>query len=352
MADKLLPTLCNFFPLVFRTDRDVSRPHLLRQLWGLTVRCERAMRAIAPHWQAQKASWGEEACLFEYLTSPALWLCQLATTMSKDSQSFPKAIFQLLASSVATVLKAARFTCVNADFALPCKFAVIPALRQSITGALPATISLLLPRMAAANSLQGASPTLLCAVRAVDSALLLSQWKGLKICPVMVLGSCHMAALVSRVVAELLEFSGPATTSRYAAHDAVGKMSCYASCLSAHIFNSAARSCVGDPSALALMRDILAPLLLRLLHSPLLDTLVALQHVMFRALPSIQQPWEASAAASVCQMQLPPESMEADAMDSKVAMQVGHTYYSEVMHVGHTYYSGAVTTVHILLAIH
>ena len=98
--------------------RDAVDPRLLRNLWCLTARCERAMREIAPLWRAQKASWGETAFLFERLASPATWLCQLATSMGKDSKPVPEPVLQLLASSVATVLKAARVTGVSADFLL------------------------------------------------------------------------------------------------------------------------------------------------------------------------------------------------------------------------------------------
>ena len=325
-------------PSVPKGGKYILSPRLLRQLRGLTVRCERAMRAIAPGWQAQKASWGEAACLFERLASPSLWLCQSAAIMSEgeDGKSLLEPVIQLLASSVATVLKTARVTGINADHQLPCHFVVIPALLQSITDILPAAISLLLPRMAGASSVQGASPTLLCTTMNVDSAQVLSQWRGLDMCPVIVLGSCHMAALVSRVVAKLLHCSGPATT-RHDSHYAVGRMSCYAACLSALIFDRANQGCEGAPSTPARICGLLAAPLLQLLHSPLLDTLVVLQHVMVTSLP-MQKSWESFAADSICQIRLPSASM-ADAMGSKVAMamQVGHTCYSGVMQVCHTF---------------
>ena len=75
----------------------------------------------------------------------------------------------------------------------------------------------------------------------------------------------------------------------------------------------------------AQLRDFLARPLLHLLHSPLLDTLVALQHVMTEKLP-LQRIWESTAEASMYQT---PASMEADAKDSEVSMQVGYirSYY-------------------------
>ena len=82
----------------------------------------------------------------------------------------------------------------------------------------------------------------------------------------------------------------------------------------------------------AQLRDFLARPLLHLLHSPLLDTLVALQHVMTEKLP-LQRIWESTAEASVYQT---PTSMEADAEDSEVSLQVGYTrsYYVGVTTLG------------------
>ena len=105
-------------------------------------------------------------------------------------------------------------------------------------------------------------------------------------------------------------------------------MSYYATHLSTLIHFLASQGCEGAPTGTAPLRDLLARPLLTLLHSPLLDTLVALQHVMTRALPSLQRAWEANEGASICQMHQTPAPAEPDAMESKVAMQVGHPYYS------------------------
>ena len=88
-----------------------------------------------------------------------------------------------------------------------------------------------------------------------------------------------------------------------------------------------------DPSAsgFAQLRDLLSRPLLQLLYSPLMDTLAALQHVMVDQLHDIQQCWECSvAASSMCPLDLCGSAPmdDADAMTSKVVMQVGHTYYS------------------------
>ena len=312
---------------------NISSPRLLRQLWGLGERCERAMRATAPHWQAQKDSWGEAACLFERLALPAHWICDAANIERQGALSLPEPVIQLLASSIATVLKAARVAGVDADFLLPRRFVSIPSLWRSITGVLPAAISLLIPRMAGASNHSGASSTLISAARAAASVFVLSQYRVPEYSPLMVLGSCHMGTLVNRATAELLRCSGTTTTTtttRREAHFSVGSLSQYAAYLSSHIAFRVSDHCGSAPCAGSppLSRDLLARPLLHLLHSPLLDTLVMLQHVMVGTF-SLQQRWESDKDASnICRMHQTLASMDPDAMDSQVAMQVGHTYYS------------------------
>ena len=57
---------------------------------------------------------------------------------------------------------------------------------------------------------------------------------------------------------------------------------------------------------------------------------MALQHVMVDQLLDIQQRWECYAVTSMCPLDLCSSAPmdDADAMTSKVAMQVDHTYYS------------------------
>ena len=244
-------------------------PRLYRQMWGLVARCERAMRTIARHRRAQEASWADAASQFACLAFPASWLCALATAKTEDARSLPDAAIQLLASSVATALKAARVAGINANFQLPCSFFNIPALQQPISVMLPAAISLLLPRIAGGSTVKGASPTLLCTVKAVNSVMDMAQrCRDPELCPLMVLGSPHMMTLIDRAAAELLHCSGPAPKRRDA-HLAVTTMSFYAVLLSTRIASGASQ---GYKEA----------------------------------------------------------SMEPDAMDSKVAMLVGHTYYFAV----------------------
>ena len=268
------------------------------------------MRAIAPHWEAQKASWGEAACLFESLTFPAIWLCQLAAIEGEGVQPLPEPVIQLLASSVATILKAARVTVLKPDFTLPYKF-------LSMIDKLPAAISLLLPRIAeGSNSPQGASSKLSYANRAMEAILVMSECSKPELCLLMVLGSCHATTLVTRTSAELLHCSEPGTTRR-AAHLAVGDLSCYAAALSSEITYRASQGYERTPSGSAQLRDLLARPLLRLLHSPLLDTLVALQHVMVEeSFPGLQRGWESSARKYIYPLNPrdPSSSTELDAM--------------------------------------
>ena len=389
-------------------DLPATDPRLLRQLWGLAVRCERTLRVIAPHWQALSAGWGKAAeRLFRRITVTVNWLCQLAGGESGDAHSsLPEPVIPLLASSVATILKVESVAGFHADFMLPSTFVNIPALRRPTSGMMHATVSLILLRMARAVSAprivgssipQGAASSLLfCAGRAVDTVLRMSQWGDYETAPLVpLLRSLHMTSLVNRASAELLHCSGLAT-KRGDAHFVVGTLSCYAAYLSTHIAFGASQGCDGGAyySGSAELRDLLVRPLLHLLHSPLLDTLVALQHVMVEeGLPGLQRGWESSSAgrdqlgswqmfhgrsiadpfqthfrsmvvpvqirgrsiadplqiysislsiymagnpphagASICQMHLTPAS-RADAMDSKVVMQVGHTYYSGVMFI-------------------
>ena len=285
------------------------------------------MRAIAPHWQAQKASWGEAVCLFEDLASPAMWLCRLVAAMERENvhQSLPEPVIQLLTSSVATFLKAAKAAGISVDYVLPCDFTNVPAVWRPAARVLPAATSFLLPRMAAASKQQGTPSMLLSAARALDATLGLSQHRDPELCPLMVLGSCHTATLVSKMLAELLHCSGPATT-RFDSHYAVGMLSSYAAYLSTEIAFRADQGYKGAPFGSAQLRDLLARPLLQLLHSPLLDTLAALQHVMVDKI-ALQRVWESSAGASICERhQTLLGSTESDAVVSRTAMQVGHSF--------------------------
>ena len=270
---------------------------------------------IAPHWQTLGAGWGEavSALLFRLVSFPVSWICQLEVDESEDAQPvLPEPIIQLLASSVATLLKAARVAGFHADFLLPSCFVNIfsALLRPTSCGRMHAAIiSLLLPRMAGAASAsriagaascipqQGASSSLFCAGRAVDIVLQMSLCGNYETVPLMLLlGSLHMTTITNRASAELLHCSGPAT-KRGDAHFVVGMLSGYAAYFSTHIAFGASQGCgSAAPSGSAELRDLLARPLLHLLHSPLLDSLVALQHVMVEeGSLALQRGWESSA---------------------------------------------------------
>ena len=271
-------------------DLPETDPHLLRQLWGLAVLCERGLRVIAPHWQALSAGWGDEAAarMFRRITFPVSWLCQLAAgSENEDTQSsLPEPVIRLLASSVATILKASRVAGFHADFLLPSCFVNIPVIRRSTS--MHAAAALLLPRMAGAasvprfaaggssnaqggsssvqggsssvqggsssvqggsSSVQGASSSLLCAGRAVDIVLRMSQCGGYDSAPLMLLlGSLHMTTITNRASSELLHCSGPATT-RGDTHFVVGMLSYYVVFLSTHIAFAASQGFDGGAAS-------------------------------------------------------------------------------------------------------
>ena len=284
------------------------------------------MRVIAPPWKAQNCRIGVAASIFTSLAYPACWLCQLSSIEGANAPSLPEPVMQLLASSVATVLKTARMIGLSAipTFPLTTDFVGLPALWQSATGMLPAAaISFLLPRMV--SSLQEVTSGPIYTARAVDSVLIMSQYKTVELCTFMVLTSCHATTLANKAAADLLHCSGP-TTAQRDAHFAIGKMSFYAANISAHIAVLSSLGCKGAPLGSAQLRDLLARPLLHLLHSPMLDTLVALQHVMVEKF-SMQRGWESTPEASIFPLALH-ESMEPDATDSKVGMQASLTCYS------------------------
>jgi len=74
-----------------------------------------------------------------------------AVEQENAQQLLPEPVIQLLASSVATVLKAAKVAGIDADFLLPHHFARVPGVWRSMTpGVGAASVSLLLLRIAGA----------------------------------------------------------------------------------------------------------------------------------------------------------------------------------------------------------
>ena len=224
-----------------------------RQLWGLTARCERAIRALAPHWRAQASIWGEAAVLFERLLLPATWMCEQHQWMT--GVTFPPASLRLLTSSVATAAKATQLTGVDPSV-LFLRFAdsCLPALRRCPTTTVaaarcrPSVATFLLPRLSPATAALPEGPSkLIAAVRVLDGGIVVAQAEAA--CPggggghdqqplscatsapfLRMLSSRHIAALAHQLIAQMTGAEGHTPISshqRGAVHIAVGRLSNY-----------------------------------------------------------------------------------------------------------------------------
>ena len=303
-----------------------------RQLWGLTARCERAIRAMAPSWRGQASRWGKEATeLFERLLLPATWLCEMHQGMMGVPS--PHASLRLLASSVATVAKAVQLTGIDPSFFLVV-ITGVPSLWRSTAAAacLPAVETLLLTRIGAASATlpEGhygkfltASTALDCAVHLAEAADPGGKQPFRRSMSVMrKLSSCHVSALVKQIVVQMTSTAGFTTAAcnqRGVVHLAVGRLSDYGRLMVSWQWSSADAS--GDRGGASPQEEFLHLLswtVPSLLASPLLDFLAKMQHVL---VPSDQR-WS-SAEAAILPVHLMPASMDPDASESTMAMQVG-----------------------------
>ena len=337
-----------------------------RQLWGLTARCERAIRALAPHWRAQASIWGEAVVLFERLLLPATWMCEQHQWMT--GVTFPPASLRLLTSSVATAAKATQLTGVDPSV-LFLRFAdsCLPALRRCPTTTVaaarcrPSIATFLLPRLSPATAALPEGPSkLIAAVRVLDGGIVVAQAEAA--CPggggghdqqplscatsapfLRMLSSRHIAALAHQLIAQMTGAEGHTPISshqRGAVHIAVGRLSNYGWMLvleqwshvtaeatrdqqgGAAATSAAAAAAAGPPSQGLELRDLLCSTIQSLLASPLLDFLVCMQHVVVAARLATMR-WSFPEAPSILPVHLMPASMDPDVFESKVAMQVG-----------------------------
>ena len=123
-------------------------PQTARRLWGLVVRSERALRATAPLWPAQRAAWGDAACLLDNIKEPAFRLAQgvrRGVLQLPASASLPLA--RLLLSWAATELKVAH-TVGSQPGAWIFNFLEAAVFRTSVAAMSPILFSLMLPRLA------------------------------------------------------------------------------------------------------------------------------------------------------------------------------------------------------------
>ena len=292
-------------------------PQTARRLWGLAVRSERALRATAPLWLAQRAAWGDAACLLASIKDPVYWLTQgilLKAVQLPASASLPLA--RLLLSCAATELKAAGAAVVQPGSWIFC-FTEAAVFSNSIAAMSPILVSFLLPRLASTISPGGslfANDALsfvgkLCQAMCGDASL----------ASLLVLTSCHSSVLLGRSVAEVDIFSQQVT--RQQAHLAVMTLACHAT----QILQTSLFLIQLEHGRLLLsskFRASLAQPILSLLCSPLLGLLASLQHTTVGG--SFPRP-RSLEGSDIPPVHLLPAHMEPDETDSGLAMQVGQT---------------------------
>ena len=303
-----------------------------RHLWGLALRCERAIRGVSPHCLLQKTVWGESPSLLECIAE--LSSNAVMELVEEDTQPLlvEAALGRLLVSSAASALKAFQVPGMESTargFFLTAIGRL--HLRSSMRAWAPALTAMLLPRIATAVCLcRGpALREVAWALAAVTSNYSIHGLEGGVL--LRVRSSCHMSALVHQTVACMLR---PAEATIEAAVTAVSELSYHA--LSVAGLTAYVASSVGGSSGIPAVASALGPLphppvppqlewlvhsLLQLIYSPLLDLLAVMQHVPVEASANVRQ-WQCL-STSIPPVHTLPASMDPDAADSVVAMQVG-----------------------------
>ena len=301
-----------------------SEPHAIRRLWGLAVQSERALRATAPIWPAQRAAWGEEAAdLLANIAKPASWL---SDGILQDASFMPASasvpLARLLLSCAATELKAARVAGLQPGLWIfeDMGAADLESCSEAIS---PSVFSLLLPRLASTMPIE--SPFF------ANNAFMF-VWSACVECDcddwddsltfLSVLTSCHMSVLLSRSVADL---GNPNQATRLQVHCAVMSLVAYAGIIAETSVHLSSQS-VGGGLCLEDRAGLAHPILM-LIHSPLLGLLASLQHVAVGT-----NAWAdlllSSEIAGMPPVHLLPAGLQPDAIDSKLAMQVGRSLMS------------------------
>ena len=279
----------------------------LRQSWGLTVRCERAIRAAAPHWGAiEAAGWSSVAGRIYLITSRMLTrLVNMrkpgAWTTEEDAAG---SLLLLLASNTATLLKFARHSRLMDEDLLQSGLirihhivarcsALGPACQPAIKAAGPTIFFMLAPRhtvyaIQAAPSWYAArasgqhhsqrtlhmiSPRfwLHCMVSTCCSLVLEPRLS------LLALSAQPMAALLHLVMEEV-EHSPEWCTPDYL-DAAIATLSLYMEVVTLTIHDLASSVCKGTAAGPSQLLDMLAQPVLSLLGSQLLDVLAMLQHI-------------------------------------------------------------------------
>ena len=297
-------------------------PRDARQLWGLAVRSERALRATALLWPAQQAAWGEAVKLLENIAQPASWLSE---GLRQGAVLLPASAYvpltRLLLSCAATELKLAHVAGLQPG---SCIFPFLGAAslqRSRIMALSPAMVPLLLPRLAATVPTAGNQRFACHAL--MFAGLSCRAIHGKPLIVLLVLTSCPVSVLLSRSMAEVGVLS-QATCMQ--AHYAVGMLARYASQIaqvSVNVVHQGHRHGMSPGDRARLAQPITT-----LLRSPLLGILASLQHAVLDSSADVSSDWRFPEGSGIPPVHLMPAHMEPDAMDSEVAMQVSSSLVS------------------------
>ena len=261
------------------------------------------------------------------IAEPASWLLKgirQAASLLPASATAPLA--RLLLSCAATELKVARVAGLQPGLWIS-KFMDAAFLRD-FNGAAssPTVASLMLPRLAA--TVPTGSPLFACDAFMFAGSLCRSlatscrAVRGDSLTLLAVMTSCHMSVLLHRSVAEVAVFSQATRPHAYLvmstlagyADNTVQVASLYLSQQQGH----------GQLSPEVTAR--LAQPILMLLRSPLLGLLASLQHVAVGSTNTFNN-WAFPEGSNIPPLHLMPAYMAPDALDSKLAMQVGHSLF-------------------------
>ena len=331
-----------------------------RQVWGLAVRQERALRAIGPRIGGSSSggsgsnSTSSDETVHQLFQSLG-WLCpDLAAEAGVSwARQSTVASLRLLACLAASALKSAQgdsyFSLIAAsnqvvncwDYAfihwpLPSHNGRQGETQQQIrrqadelAAAAPAMICFLLPRLAALLS-EGTATR----ARDIDALGYLlrysTQWSPER--SLRLLASCHVMKLVRSALNALLAVTGDNVSGGgcVGTCNVIGTLGEF-TCVVAHLaFQLVTQGCSGAPVGSPQLRDMLARPLLQLLGSPLLlDLLARLQHVPvcsrwathLSSTSNHLPPWNVSPLGPQ-HLQEAPQTMQLDADNASFAMQV------------------------------
>ena len=291
---------------------DIAVSLTIRQAWGLTVRCERAIRAAAPHWGVLEA--GLESGWSDAVYNTCLTTSRLLAAFANGEAVLAEACFteataatllQLLTSNAATLIKLAWHTgkmdktlfmrsviCLNK---IACRCSDVgPAFQRAITAAGPTIFFLLAPRHIAL-AIQSATSQATAWVSGGDSRPATKPASGVSLghclhwmvtpccslipdprLSLLALTAQPMTALLLAVMEEA-EHS-PEWITPDAMDDAVASSSHYSELVAVWVHQLANCGCEEAAPGSAQLRDLLAQPVLCLLGSSLLDQLAMLQH--------------------------------------------------------------------------